>query len=179
LNVQDLMILDIDQPKFSWGALFRKRNETAEKLRIVEMVRKLSQKPVYQVYGFRIYETRKGMRVIVQGKAFEPTARATGSMMKEFNCDRLYALLCKKQNCFRARLTPKASRMNFRGHRVKFPRGSEEETAFREWLAGYETARMNFSVCKFIEQIGSGTFVPDAVRFHDEITGAYRNLPLA
>ncbi len=42
--------------------------------------------------------------------------------------------------------------------------------AFQQWLAGYEAASRNFSVCKFIEQIGPGD-IPEAVRFHDETTG--------
>lgn len=176
LNIEDVLIMDIDQPKFSFMDLFK---QTTDKQKMIELVRKLAQKPAYRDYGYRIYETQKGIRVIVLGRTFDPTARETQAMMAEFNCDRLYRFLCQKQKCFRARLTPKASRMNLRGHRVKILRTAEAEMAFQQWLAGYEAASLNYSVCKFIEQIGAGYLLPDAIQFHDEMTGIHRNLTLA
>jgi len=178
LNVEDLMIMDIDEPRLSLWDFFKKRDQASDKQKIIEMVRKLSQKPVYQACGYRIYETQKGIRVIVLGKTFDPTDRETQAMMEEFHCDKLYRFLCKKQGCFRARLTPKASRMNLRGHRVRFPREAEEESAFQKWLVAYEAARSNYNVCKFVEQIGTGT-LPEAVQLHDEITCMNRSQTLA
>jgi hypothetical protein len=176
LNVQDLMIMDIDEPKRSFWDILKKRQD--DKTKIVEMVRTLSQKYVVQGCGFRIYETSKGMRVIVLGKAFDPKAATTRSMMKEFNCDALYTLMCKKQDCFRARLTPKPGRMKLRGFKVKFPHAVDDEMAFQKWLSEYETASRNYAVCKFIEQIGPGSLTEE-VRLHDEISGAYRSQALA
>jgi hypothetical protein len=168
LNVEDLMIMDIDRPRFSFWDLFRKPKDG--KTRIVEMVRVLSQKPGYSGLGFRIYETHSGIRVIVLGQTFDAKAAETRRMMKEFNCDRLYMLMCRKQDCFRARLTPKPYRMKLKGYKVKFPRTSDEENEFRQWLGGYEAASRNFRVCKFIEQVGVGS-VNDKVRLHDELVG--------
>ncbi len=176
LNVQDLMILDIDKPKSSFLDLFKKRVD--DKAKIIEMVRTLAQKSTYQGYGFRIYETCKGMRVIVLGKTFDPKAAETGRMMKEFNCDALYMLLCKKQDCFRARLTPKPSRMKVRGYKVRLFRDGEEEKKYKQWLSEYEAASRSFSVCKFIEQVGPG-YATDAVKLHDEITGVNWSQKLA
>jgi hypothetical protein len=170
LNVQDVMIMDIDKPKASLLDILRRQADAKDKAKIVEQVRALSQKAIYQGCGFRIYETRNGIRVIVLGKRFDPQASATVAMMKEFNCDALYTLLCHKQACFRARLTPKPSRMKLRGYKVRFPRDVVAEQEFRQWLAGYEAASRDFSVCKFIEQIGGGD-IPEAVRVHDESTG--------
>jgi hypothetical protein len=99
-------------------------------------------------------------------------------MMEEFNCDELYTFMCGQQDCFRARLTPKPARMKVRRHKVLFPRSAAEEAEFRAWLAEYEAASQNYSVCKFIEQIGSGN-ATEAVRLHDEITGAHRSQKLA
>jgi len=179
LNAQDLMIMDIDQPKFSFGDLFRKRDDTTGKQKIVEMVRKLSQKPAYRDCGFRVYETHKGIRVIVLGKTFDPKADATRAMMREFNCDPLYTLLCRKQDCFRARLTPKASRMKLRGHKVKFPRDAQEQQELQAWLSEYEAVSLNFSVCKLVEQIGPAYTLPEAARLHDEISGVGHSQKLA
>jgi hypothetical protein len=168
LNVEDLMIMDIDRPRFSFWDLFRKRRDG--KAKIIEMVRTLSQKPAYLGCGFRIYETHSGIRVIVLGRTFDPKAAETRGMMKEFNCDRLYTILCRKQDCFRARLTPKPSRMRLKAHKVKFPRSGEEESDFQRWLAGYEAASRRFRTCRFVEQVGSG-LMTDTVRLHDDITG--------
>ncbi len=176
LNARNLMILDIDKPQKSFLDIFSRSRDN--KTRIVAMVRKLSQKPTYKSYGFRIYETFKGIRVIVLGKDFDPKDTHTETMMKDFNCDELYALLCKKQDCFRARLTPKPARMKLQRYKVTFPRARQEELEFRNWLSDYEAASRNFSVCKLIEQIGHG-YISEAVRLHDEISGVQWNQQLA
>jgi hypothetical protein len=134
--------------------------------------------PKYQEYGFRIYETYQGARVIVLGQDFDPREASTRKMMDAFNCDRLYSTLCRKQGCFRARLTPKPHRMKMHRYKVKFPREGED-AEFQQWLAEYERESRNFRVCKFIEQVGAGQYLNDVVRLHDELTGANFYQPLA
>lgn len=176
LNVERLLIMDIDQPKFSLGDLF-KRNAPQGKEKIYEMVRSLAAKK-YRDFGFRIYETFQGARVIVLGREFDPRDPATQGMMREFNSDGLYTLLCAKQACFRARLTPKPRRMKMRGRKFTFPReGNDAET--QQWLAEYERESRNFSVCRFVEQVGASHPADDVVRLHDDLTGALLHLPLA
>lgn len=174
LNVERLLILDIDKPKTSLGDLFNKKDD---KTKIFEMVRKLAASSQYQGLGFRLYETFQGARVIVTGRGFDPRSSATVKLMDEFNCDRLYTTLCQKQGCFRARLTPKPSRIKLRGHRVQFPR--EADPKLEEWIAQYERESENFSVCKFIEQIGGDPFLSEVVRLHDELSKAHSNFQLA
>jgi hypothetical protein len=170
LNVEKILILDIDKPKTSFGDLFRKKVPEQDKLKIFEMVKKLASTLKYQGYGFRIYETFQGARVIVTGKDFDPRDRDTGKLMSEFNCDRLYMTLCQKQGCFRARLTPKPYRMKMRRYKVQFPR-EDDEAELQQWLADYEKESRNFSVCKFVEQVGTSHPMNDVIRLHDEITG--------
>ena len=98
--------------------------------------------------------------------------------MDEFHCDSLYMTICQKQDCFRARLTPKPYRMNMRRYKVPFPR-EIEDAEFQGWLAEYERESRNFNVCKFIEQVGARHSVNDVVHLHDEITGANFRQPLA
>jgi hypothetical protein len=178
LNAERLLILDIDKPKSSFGDLFKKKDAGQDKLKIFEMVRKLAATPKYRDYGFRIYETYQGARVIVLGRDFDPRDRDTGKVMSEFNCDRLYTTLCQKQGCFRARLTPKPYRMKIRRYKVQFPREGED-VELQQWLAEYERESRNFNVCRFIEQVGASHFVNDVVRLHDEVTGAKFRQPLA
>ena len=177
LNVESLMILDIDKPKFELASIF-KRGPKDPKEKIYEMVRKFAASPKYDMFGFRIYETFQGARVIVLGRDFDAREGDTQSMMRDFNTDPLYALLCHKQNCYRARLTPKPARMKMKGFRVHYPRETEDPK-FTQWLKEYEYQSRNFSVCKFIEQVGAGYSPTEAVRLHDEMTGVNYNLPLA
>lgn len=173
LNAENLMILDIDKPKSAGGGLsglFKKKDRRPPKEQIFEMVRDLAASGKYEDYGFRTYETFQGARVIVLGGNFDPRSSETRKMMDEFNCDPLYTTLCNKQGCFRARLTPKPYRMKMKPYKVNFPReGVDSE--FQSWLADYERESRNFSVCKFIEQVGTRHPSNDAVQLHDEITG--------
>ena len=178
LNAESLMFLDIDKPKTSFGSLFKKSNPQQDKENIYEMVRKLAGGSKYSGLNFRIYETFQGARVIVLGKDFNPLDNATFSMMKEFNCDALYTSICRKQNCFRARLTPKPRRINLQSYKVKYPLETVD-IQFENWLQAYERESRNYNVCKFIGQVGTSHFIPEAVRLHDELTGATSHLPLA
>ena len=178
LNAERLLILDIDKPRSSFGDLFKKKDVGQDKVKIFDMVRKLASTSKYREYGFRLYETYQGARVIVLGKNFDARDRETSNLMSEFNCDRLYMTLCQKQSCFRARLTPKPYRMKMSRYKVQFPRETDDPK-LQEWLADYERESRNFSVCKFVDQVGARHNVDEVVRLHDEITGANFRQPLA
>lgn len=178
LNAESLMFLDIDKPRTTFGSLFRKSDRQQDKLKIFEMIRKLGTSPRYSMFGFRLYETFQGARVIVLGKEFAPRDSATLSLMREFNCDPLYVSICRKQNCFRARLTPKPYRIKMQAYKVQYPREGDDP-AFQNWLREYEYQSRNFSTCNFIEQVGSSQAEVEAVRVHDKITGATVNRALA
>lgn len=172
LNTETMLILDIDKPRSAGGGLaglFKKKDARSPKEQIFGMVKTLATTK-YQNLAFRIYETYQGARVIVLGRDFDPRDPQIKKLMDEFNCDPLYTLLCVKQGCFRARLTPKPSRMRFRGYKVKYPREGDD-SEFQRWVSEYESVCRNFSVCKLIEQVGSGQTVNDVVRLHDDVTG--------
>jgi hypothetical protein len=172
LNTEHMLILDIDKPKSGGGGLaglFKKKDSRSPKEQIFEMVKTLAT-TTYGQYTFRIYETFQGARVIVLGKDFDARDPQTRKLMDDFNCDPLYTMLCVKQRCFRARLTPKPSRMKFRSFRVKYPREGDEGE-FQRWVSEYENMSRGFSVCKLVEQVGSSQYVNEVVRLHDDVTG--------
>ncbi len=172
LNTDNMLILDIDKPKSTGGGLgglFKKKDTRSPKEQIFDMVRDLA-KTKYGNYAFRLYETYQGARVIVLGQSFDPRNPQTKKMMDEFNCDPLYTLLCQKQGCFRARLTPKPSRMKFRGYKVKYPREGDDNE-FQQWVSEYENMSRGFSVCKLIDQVGTNSYMNDIVMLHDDVTG--------
>jgi hypothetical protein len=171
LNVEKMMIMDIDEPRSAGllGGLFKKKDTRSPKEQIFDMVKTLATTK-YTDLAFRLYETFRGARVIVLGRDFDPRDSGTKKMMDEFNCDPLYTLLCIRQGCYRARLTPKPSRMKFRGFKVKYPREGED-SEFQRWVSEYENMSRNFSVCKFIGQVGGSHSMPEVVRLHDDVTG--------
>lgn len=175
LNVETLMILDIDKAPITFWDQFIKPNP---KEKIMGMVRSTARKRIYQGLSFRIYETFKGVRVIVLGKSFDPKSTETRAMMRDFNSDPLYNFLCAQQDCFRARLTPKPGRIKLRAPKTKFPREPEAEADFQKWLMDYEMASRRYSACRFVEQIGNGAMM-EVVRLHDELSGALSGKALA
>ncbi len=169
LNAADLMIMDIDRPPFAFADLFRRRDVALDKQRILALVRRVSATAACRGCGFRVYETSRGIRVLVLGRTFDPTADETCALMSAFHTDGLYARLCRRQGCFRARLTPKPGRMKVASHKVRFPREAAEEAELRAWLAEYEMASRSYSVCRLVELIGPGE-VSEVVRVHDEVS---------
>ena len=179
LNTENLLILDIDKPKpVGLFGLFKKAPVGSDKDKIFNMVRTQAADAKYSGLGFRVYETYQGARVIVTGKDFNARDATTFELMRDFNTDPLYAAICRKQGCFRARLTPKPSRVHMKAYKVKYPR-SEPDALFDLWLKDYDHASRSFRVCRLVEQVGVNHGLSEAIRLHDELTGANLPLPLA
>lgn len=179
LNSANLLMLDIDQAPAGLLDWLKPPSAATRKQRMIDQVRRLARAPLCQSLTLRVYETYRGLRVLALGQPFEPRAAVTQAMFAAFQCDPLYTRLCQKQNCFRARLTPKPGRMRLRGFRVMWPRPSHLSGAFNAWLADYEALSQQYATCRFVEQIGSAPS-PEAVRLHDALTGIqHPHLPLA
>lgn len=181
LNSSKLMFVDIDEPRYTlWEVFFGRGGSLAKrKERIVEFVRKRAASPELRGLGLRIYETHKGIRVIVTGRDFDPKAPATRKLLRNLNADHIYTLLCAKQGCFRARLTPKPGRMKCTTHRVIFPRDDEQsKQTFQTWLTEYQRVRQTYATCRFLCTVGSDNRNA-VVDYHDRTTGAFSKLKLA
>lgn len=101
---------------------------------------------------------------------FECNFRVTvgsNALMRIFNADHLYANLCVSQKCYRARLTPKPSRM-----KMKRYDGSPS------WIEEYDSRRQDYAVCRFICAKGIRIDSP-AITLHDEKTMCGSGLSLA
>ena len=61
--------------------------------------------------AWALYQTPGGYRVMALHRRFDPSSQETAAIMDGFMADRLYALMCRKQHCFRARVSPKPWRM--------------------------------------------------------------------
>lgn len=178
LNSRHLMFIDIDNCRRTiFDYLFR--SKLTDKEIMLRYIEKEINRKFFQNYAFRIYETTQGYRVMVLGKNFNPRGKLSQEIMKAFGADWLYASLCVKQNCYRARLTPKPSRIKQKGIKVKYLRQSEEEVAkIEDWAIEYELKAHNYSTCKFIKQIGKAP-ANRVVVYHDRMTRCKDNKKLA
>lgn len=175
LNVTNLMFIDIDE-YFDFLGIFINRTKEQQKVKIIKRVEKLSRK--YAELGFRVYDTRNGIRVIVVGRDMDPRSSESDKMMNKFNADWLYRIMCQKQNCYRARLTPKPRNMRQRSGRNTWPRDAEQQALFETWLAEYQQKSLKYAVCKYIDTFGLDRRDP-LIELHDQRTKSRENLKLA
>jgi hypothetical protein len=103
--------------------------------------------------------------------------------MRQVGADPAFIQLCRIQDSFRARLTPKPWRIGKLTPPGEFPRkDGEVQRAFEQWLLDYDRAAGSKATCQFVETIGSSAIHPDLshiLQLHDERTKAASGLPLA
>jgi hypothetical protein len=135
-------------------------------------------------FGLRLYQTAKGYRGLVSHAYFDPKAQATEDVLAALGCDPLYVKLCKTQECFRARLTPKYWRCtDIPAPPNRFPRESSvDERKYRDWEKTYEERRVRYATCKFVSSFGATNQTPEArlvIQEHDRIACTNSSSPLA
>ena len=188
LNTDRLMFIDVDQqdeapaPASSGflSSLFGKKAEEPPRAKTV--VQKIEEAAQRTGLRGRLYETAAGYRVIVTNREFQPASQEAEQILKDFGSDPLYIRLCRMQESFRARLTPKPWRCKMGRPYATFPfETAEEEQRYQQWVALYEGKTRNFATCRFLQNVGAGSDAvgADLIRFHDEQTGAMSGMPLA
>ena len=102
-----------------------------------------------------------------------PDAIPANAMYHALEVDPLYVKLCKVQQCFRARLSPKPWRigMNAPDNSTRFPRKSKElDKKLNDWLLNYENKAKQFATVKHLKTLGDEQH-PDIVQLlevHDK-----------
>lgn len=168
LNTTSLSIFDIDQyQKSFWETLSWKKIDN--KTGIINKLRTVFAANPLPGTTWRIYETTKGIRLIVMGSYIEPSSKIFSDFCRQINADNLYAFMCQKQNCYRARLTPKPHRMKIACIKYRCPIPEGQEAAYRDWVANYEIEARNFAVCRLVEVLGSQVADHPMVDFHDQL----------
>ncbi len=178
LNTTALTIIDIDQAKRRWFDFFGGRPSDPKKA-MLESVKRAASQGRFSSLGFRAYETAAGLRVIVLGRYLAPDEADTKALFKALNGDPLYESLCRRQGCYRARLTPKPHRMKQERRTFVWPRPEEDDEAAKRWLDAYASRGAGFAVCRYLETFGRNHPVGRLVQFHDRETGVGSALPLA
>jgi hypothetical protein len=179
LNARALAMIDIDLPEPTRGlAFWKKPADPAE-----EALAKLR---AWQLHNprasLRVYRTPKGLRALRTDEEVPADSPQAGQLLAELGNDRLYASLCKRQQCFRARLGPKPWRASLPLPPGRFPREGATQERFEEWQALYDIVSASHAACRYLETIGdeavAGT-LRRLVAAHDEMSGALTDRPLA
>lgn len=131
----------------------------------------------------RVYKTAAGYRVLITNAAFQAGSRESEDLLRQFGADPLYIRLCRMQESFRARLTPKPWRCGWQVPPVTFPFETKEDRSwFQDWETKYNSAIAGYATCRYTASFGSSTMArgfEELVRYHDEETRAASVLPLA
>jgi hypothetical protein len=133
--------------------------------------------------ALRLYRTCAGLRLLFTDRLYEPASQGIAQLFSELGTDALYRRLTEKQECFRARLTPKPWRCGCprppRGYPWNDPAA---EQAYREWQRDYEDRSRSFRVCRLLERLGTGPAderIAAVMELHDRHTCGADGAPLA
>ena len=189
LNTDRVMFVDIDFPdkadggKSLFKGLFgRKQSPDKEKeaKARVAVDNFIEDNPSW---GMRLYRTFAGLRAIVTHEVMDPQSAAALDVLKQLGSDPLYIKLCKAQECFRARLTPKPWRCGCTPNALRHPITDAKLLMWYErWKEDYDARQAPFATCRLLGPLGNPTVHPDAeriVELHDFTTRSNEALPLA
>lgn len=190
LNTATLVFVDVDlapvqtQPHGGlFGRLFGRKAPAGDPMeQSLERLRAWArQNPSH---GARVYRTAAGLRYLLTHPALQPDGGDTHRLMEQLGADPLYALLCRSQQSFRARLSPKPWRIGVSGTpKLSYEKLENPSAEARAWMRRYEDASRGFAVCSLIEVVGQ-TRPPDdntarLISLHDDLAGVGKSLPLA
>jgi hypothetical protein len=190
LNAARAMFVDIalPEPRASaggWlGRLFGKPRPAPSAARVDAALAKAKAWSARQPgWGWRVYRTRAGLRLLATHALFEPHAETTQAVFAELDSDLFYRQLCGTQKCFRARLTPKPWRCGVVNPPVRWPwEDPRAEGRFKEWESRYLEHCRDYATCELVETVGSPPLHPEIeplVNLHDDTTRAESKLPSA
>jgi hypothetical protein len=182
LNAVAVLFADIDYPASSpvslgglIGKLFGKKSPSPKNSPDEEIIARVEQVARDRGdFGVRLYRTAAGFRVLATSRTFDPTSEATISLLNAFGSDPLYVRMCRGQECFRARLTPKHWRCGADSPPSRFPwRSEDEELEYRRWETDYHKSAHDFTTCELVGEFGPRQVHPavaDVLEIHDHLS---------
>ncbi len=170
LNTTDLPIFDVDKgadynPTFI-GRLFGAVKKSGKEIALNNLKQCIAENKLPGT-GWRIYETLNGFRLIIGGISLDPNSPAFDKVVKLGRIDFLYAHLCKKQNCYRARLTPKPYRIKMPAIKYNWPQTEAELKDSAQWVQIYEEKSKHYGICKLVFSSGIDFSNHPIVAYHD------------
>jgi hypothetical protein len=190
LNTTGGLFVDVDLPERpasgnGWiKRLFGKpapRPADGPETRVLDQARAWTQS--HPGWGWRIYRTRAGLRLLATHAVMAPDAALTDEVFEALGADPLYRRLCRTQRCFRARLTPKPWRCGCPKPPVRWPwSDAAEEARFNGWERDYLKAAERHATCQLITTVGNPDWHPaldNLIAMHDAATNVPSKLTLA
>jgi hypothetical protein len=163
LNTRNLMFVDIDSDAASTPAAIEREARGGG-------------------LAARVYKTAAGYRAILTSSYFEAGDATSEAWLRQFGADPLYTRLCRLQQSFRARLSPKPWRCNLGMPPVSFPFDTPDaEGRFYAWVRNYNARTQGYATCRFLGEVGGAAHpsFADLIEYHDQETKAGSSMPLA
>jgi hypothetical protein len=177
VNAANAMFIDIDfERKSPTGLLKGLMNKLLGKKSVSQEEQQVAQIELWAQtrpdLGIRVYRTFAGLRCLITNEVFAPTDAGALAILRDLNSDPLYITLCKQQECFRARLTPKPWRCNISTPPARYPFENQQVLSrYRQWERTYSANASQFTTCRFIKHIGRNQVHPEVqpiLDFHDQ-----------
>ncbi len=137
-------------------------------------------------WHLRQYRTPNGFRLLALHRTFDPREPEVKACFDALEADRVFALMCERQHCFRARLSPKPWRIGIGEHlRPRpgvWPINPERLPDRERWVTHYERVAEGYAACRFLRTYGAGPVdarADEVRRLHDDLCRAESGLPLA
>lgn len=165
LNTEIVLFGDIDLPKTPLKAgflgLFGKK--VMDKNYFLEKIENYQKNN--SALTIKVYETFAGLRFVITNAIYNSEDASVIKMFADLDVDPLYANLCKRQKCFRARLTPKPWRIGLDRPGSRFPRSRDlKQNEFNLWLKSYTQASSQWTTVKLLKTFGSHKIHSDVQR---------------
>mgnify|MGYP001827183947 CR=1 FL=1 len=179
MNTASAMFIDIDVPPPPpvpglIGRLFGMKPPTQEDKQPPE-ARIQNTIASQQGLGMKVYRTPAGFRGLVTSRPMQPNSDEAQRLMRAFDSDPLYVTLCRSQQSFRARLTPKPWRIGMDNPPRSFPFfDSGKQAAFDQWKKVYDSRSTGYAACEPLsdEPWGNAVVHPEiapVLAMHDEL----------
>ncbi len=177
LNAYDIMFVDVDTRADTSNAPEEKPVPEPEALAALDAL--CVERPDL---AFRVYATRAGLRYLCTSRRFAPRSPESAEILRRLRSDPRYARLCRVQNCYRARLTPKSWRCYTDGPIVNEPRPWWKRL-INPLRAPLYPDENDFSTCRFVRNIGAAAQADAGIALvvarHDATSRALEGKPLA
>ena len=178
LNTERTMFVDIDLAEASnpgvIGRLFGQKATNPEAGALARVEAWVQRNPNW---GFRVYRTKGGLRLMATHASVAP--QEAGSVMNALGADPMYVQLCRSQQSYRARLTPKPWRLDLRRPDEWPFADMEAERRFQDWKREYDRKCKGYATCRFLRSLGKPGGPEPIIALHDSRTQAALDLPLA
>lgn len=137
-------------------------------------------------WNLRIYKTPAGMRLLATHRNFTASDPLVQEIFTALGADPMYVAMCRNQQCFRARVSPKPWRIGIhdrlKPRHCNWPVEPERMPQRLAWIDSYEKAAQGYAACTFLRSEGSGSVhldIAPVIDLHDEMCGATSQRPIA